>query len=60
MLPFTIHRVKELMRRFEYTLTTENPRVDYAMLLGRIFLLTAGAGTWSLDARADKGVRAPG
>jgi putative oxidoreductase len=26
-------------------------RVDYAMLLGCIFLLIAGAGTWSLDAR---------
>jgi uncharacterized membrane protein YphA (DoxX/SURF4 family) len=25
-------------------------RVDYAMLLGCIFLLIAGAGTWSLDA----------
>ena len=27
-------------------------RVDYAMLLGCIFLLIAGAGTWSLDARS--------
>ena len=25
-------------------------RVDYAMLLGLIFLLTVGAGTWSIDA----------
>lgn len=26
-------------------------RVDYAMLLGSIFLLITGAGTWSIDAR---------
>ena len=26
-------------------------RVDYAMLLGSIFLLIVGAGTWSIDAR---------
>jgi putative oxidoreductase len=32
-------------------------RVDYAMLLGCIFLLIAGAGTWSLDAGLTKGVK---
>ncbi len=26
-------------------------RVDYAMLLGALFLLIVGAGTWSIDAR---------
>jgi uncharacterized membrane protein YphA (DoxX/SURF4 family) len=26
-------------------------RVDFAMLLGSIFLLIVGAGAWSLDAR---------
>jgi uncharacterized membrane protein YphA (DoxX/SURF4 family) len=26
-------------------------RVDYAMLLGCLFLLIAGAGEWSIDAR---------
>jgi putative oxidoreductase len=26
-------------------------RVDYTMLLGCIFLMTAGAGSWSIDAR---------
>src|SRR6266487_6373824 len=26
-------------------------RVDYAMLLGSIFLLIVGAGAWSIDAR---------
>ena len=30
-------------------------RVDYAMLLGCIFLLIAGAGTWSLDAGLTRG-----
>jgi uncharacterized membrane protein YphA (DoxX/SURF4 family) len=30
-------------------------RVDYAMILGCIFLLIAGAGTWSLDAKLKKG-----
>jgi len=32
-------------------------RVDYAMLLGCIFLLIAGAGTWSLDAGLTKGAK---
>jgi putative oxidoreductase len=32
-------------------------RVDYAMLLGCIFLLIAGAGTWSLDAGQTKGAK---
>jgi uncharacterized membrane protein YphA (DoxX/SURF4 family) len=26
-------------------------RTDYSMLLGRLFLLLAGAGAWSVDAR---------
>jgi putative oxidoreductase len=34
-------------------------RVDYAMLLGCIFLLIAGAGTWSLDARFPRGADHP-
>jgi putative oxidoreductase len=29
-------------------------RTDFAMLLGSIFLLIAGAGAWSLDARLHK------
>jgi putative oxidoreductase len=29
-------------------------RTDYAMLLGSIFLLVVGAGTWSFDARLDR------
>jgi putative oxidoreductase len=29
-------------------------RVDYAMLLGSIFLLIVGAGAWSIDARLSK------
>jgi len=35
-------------------------RVDYAMLLGCIFLLIAGAGTWSLDAGLTRGAEHPG
>jgi uncharacterized membrane protein YphA (DoxX/SURF4 family) len=34
-------------------------RVDYAMLLGCIFLLVAGAGTWSLDAGLTRGAEHP-
>jgi putative oxidoreductase len=34
-------------------------RVDYAMLLGCIFLLIAGAGTWSLDAVLSSGAEHP-
>jgi putative oxidoreductase len=34
-------------------------RVDYAMLLGCIFLLIAGAGAWSLDARFPRGADHP-
>ena len=30
-------------------------RVDYAMLLGCIFLLISGAGTWSIDAELTRG-----
>ena len=30
---------------------THEARTDFAMLLGSIFLLIVGAGTWSLDAR---------
>ena len=32
-------------------------RVDYSMLLGCIFLLIAGAGTWSLDAGLTRGAK---
>jgi putative oxidoreductase len=35
-------------------------RVDYAMLLGCIFLLIEGAGAWSLDARLTRDVERPG
>jgi putative oxidoreductase len=35
-------------------------RVDYAMLLGCIFLLIEGSGTWSLDARLTRDVERPG
>ena len=35
-------------------------RTDYAMLLGSLFLLIAGAGLWSLDARQrSKKAKAP-
>ena len=34
-------------------------RVDYAMLLGCIFLLIVGAGMWSLDARLTRGAEHP-
>jgi uncharacterized membrane protein YphA (DoxX/SURF4 family) len=34
--------------------TAHEARVDYTMLLGSIFLLTVGAGDWSLDARMAK------
>ena len=34
-------------------------RVDFAMLLGCLFLLIVGAGTWSLDAGLTKGTRNP-
>jgi len=34
-------------------------RVDYAMLLGCIFLLIEGAGTWSLDAALTRGAEHP-
>jgi putative oxidoreductase len=34
-------------------------RVDYAMLLGCIFLLTAGAGTWSIDVWLAKAAERP-
>lgn len=34
-------------------------RVDYAMLLGCIFLLIAGAGTWSLDAGLTRSAEHP-
>jgi putative oxidoreductase len=34
-------------------------RVDYAMLLGCIFLLIVGAGTWSLDARLTRSAEHP-
>jgi putative oxidoreductase len=30
-------------------------RTDYAMLLASIFLLVVGAGTWSLDAKINRG-----
>ena len=33
-------------------------RVDYTMLLGCIFLLAVGAGSWSIDARLAKGRQA--
>jgi putative oxidoreductase len=33
-------------------------RVDYTMLLGCIFLLAVGAGSWSFDARLAKGRQA--
>lgn len=32
-------------------------RVDYAMLLGCIFLLIVGAGTWSLDVGLSRGAK---
>ena len=35
-------------------------RVDYAMLLGCIFLLIEGGGTWSFDARLTRDVERPG
>jgi putative oxidoreductase len=35
-------------------------RVDYAILLGCIFLLIAGAGTWSLDAWLPRSSKRPG
>jgi uncharacterized membrane protein YphA (DoxX/SURF4 family) len=34
-------------------------RVDFAMLLGCLFLLIVGAGKWSLDAGLTKGTRNP-
>jgi putative oxidoreductase len=34
-------------------------RIDYAMLLGCIFLLIAGAGTWSLDAGLTRSAEHP-
>ena len=34
-------------------------RVDYSMLLGCVFLLIAGAGSWSLDAWLSKGIERP-
>ena len=34
-------------------------RVDYAMLFGCIFLLIAGAGTWSLDVGPTRGIKHP-
>ena len=31
--------------------TAHEARVDWSMLLGSVFLLLAGAGPWSIDAR---------
>ena len=33
-------------------------RTDFAMLMGLLFLLSAGAGSWSFDARSAKGTTA--
>src|SRR5258705_11314033 len=36
---------------YDCTCMAHEARTDFAMLLGSIFLLIVGAGTWSLDAR---------
>jgi uncharacterized membrane protein YphA (DoxX/SURF4 family) len=39
-----------ILQKSGFWVMAHEARVDYAMLLGCIFLLIAGAGTWSLDA----------
>jgi putative oxidoreductase len=39
-----------ILRKSGFWAMAHEARVDYAMLVGCIFLLIAGAGTWSLDA----------
>jgi uncharacterized membrane protein YphA (DoxX/SURF4 family) len=43
-------KIPMLLERGFWALAHE-ARVDYAMLLGSVFLLIVGAGTWSVDAR---------
>jgi putative oxidoreductase len=40
-----------ILRKSGFWAMAHEARVDYAMLLGCIFLLIVGAGAWSLDAR---------
>ena len=47
-------KVPILLKSGFWTMAHE-ARTDYAMLLGSIFLLVVGAGSWSLDARMTRG-----
>ncbi len=47
-------KIPLLLKSGFWTMARE-ARVDYTMLLGSIFLLTVGAGSWSFDARLSKG-----
>ncbi len=44
-----------LLVKSDFWTMAHEARVDYTMLLGSIFLLTVGAGSWSFDARLSKG-----
>jgi putative oxidoreductase len=48
-----------ILRKSGFWAMAHEARVDYAMLLGCIFLLIMGAGTWSLDARWLKSAEHP-
>jgi putative oxidoreductase len=44
-----------ILQKSGFWVMAHEARVDYAMLLGCVFLLIAGAGTWSLDAGLTRG-----
>ena len=44
-----------ILQKSGFWVMAHETRVDYAMLLGCVFLLIAGAGTWSFDAGLTRG-----
>jgi putative oxidoreductase len=48
-----------ILQKSGFWVMAHEARVDYAMLLGCIFLLIAGAGTWSLDVGLTRGAGHP-
>ena len=48
------------LARYGFWSMASEARTDFAMLLGLLFLLFVGVGTWSLDARSTQVKEAPG
>jgi uncharacterized membrane protein YphA (DoxX/SURF4 family) len=56
LVAITTTKIPILQKSGFWTMAHE-ARVDYSMLLSCIFLLIAGAGTWSFDAGLTKGAK---